>query len=203
VQKRHGGDGISIATGGEAGTAEPDFNSCLIWSTRPGQEVPVLMVVANNGWGISTPAGTQHSERHVIDRGQPFGIPGEVVDGNDPVASWHAIERAMAFCRRERKPFILEALVSRLHGHSSSSGAARVANEPDCIQLFEARLLASGVIQAEAIEQIHAEAHAEAERALDQARSEPDPTEEDVARYTYAPSKVDAVYPEDYRGLPE
>jgi 2-oxoisovalerate dehydrogenase E1 component alpha subunit len=41
------------------------------------------------------------------------------------------------------------------------------------------------------------------ERALDQARSEPDPCEEDVARFTYAPSKVDAVYPEDYRALPQ
>jgi len=70
-----------------------------------------------------------------------FGIPGEVVDGNDPVASWFAIERAMRHCRPERRPYMLEAMVSRLHGHSSSSGAARNA-EPDCLALFEERLLA-------------------------------------------------------------
>src|SRR5437764_8318539 len=93
VQKRHGGDGITIVTGGEAGSAEGDFASCLVWATRPGAELPVLIIVTNNGWGISTAACTQHGEHHVIDRGQAFGIPGEVVDGNDPVASWHAIRR--------------------------------------------------------------------------------------------------------------
>ena len=49
VQKRLGGDGITIVTGGDAGTAEGDFASCMIWSTRPGNELPVLMVVTNNG----------------------------------------------------------------------------------------------------------------------------------------------------------
>ena len=48
VQKRHGGDGITIVVGGDAGTAEGDFASCLIWSTRPGKELPVLMVVTNS-----------------------------------------------------------------------------------------------------------------------------------------------------------
>src|SRR5262245_2212013 len=48
VQKRHGGDGITIVTGGDAGTAEGDFASCLVWSTRPGNELPVLIVVMNN-----------------------------------------------------------------------------------------------------------------------------------------------------------
>src|SRR6516225_1006240 len=82
VQKRLGGDGITIVSGGEAGTAEGDFASCLVWSTRPGNELPVLMIVENNGWGISTAACTQHGERHVFERGQAFNIPGEVVDGN-------------------------------------------------------------------------------------------------------------------------
>ena len=87
------------------------------------------MIVTNNGYGISTPAESQHAETHIIDRGKAFGIPGEVVDGNDPIASWYAIRRAMAYCRRERRPFLLEAMVSRLHGHSSSSGAALVKDE--------------------------------------------------------------------------
>src|SRR5215468_5678178 len=131
MQKRAGGDGVTIVTGGDAGTAEGDFATCLIWSSRPGNELPVLMVVTNNGWGISTPACGQHGEAHIIDRGKPFGIPGEVVDGNDPVASWHAIRRAMRYCREERRPYMLEPLVSRLYGHSSSSGALRVKNESD------------------------------------------------------------------------
>lgn len=201
VQKRHGGDGISIVVGGDAGTAEGDFASCMVWSTRPGKELPVLMIVMNNGWGISTPAGSQHGERHIIDRGKAFGIPGEVVDGNDPVASWYAIERAMAYCR-ERRPFMLEALVSRLYGHSSSSGALRVKTEPDCIPLFERKLLEAGAIEQDVIDRTHEEAKAEAEAALEQALREPKPAPVDVEKFTYTDSPVDAVYPGDYTGLP-
>src|SRR2546422_9515903 len=69
VQKRHGGDGITIVCGGEAGTAEGDFASCMIWSTRPGNELPVLIIIMNNAWGISTPHCSQHSVKKMTDRG--------------------------------------------------------------------------------------------------------------------------------------
>jgi len=202
VQKRFGGDGITIVTGGDAGTAEGDFASCMIWSTRPGNELPVLMIVTNNGWGISTPACTQHGEKHIIDRGKAFGIRGEVVDGNDVVASWHAIRRGMDYCRRERRPYMIEAKVSRLYGHSSSSGAQRVRNEVDPIELFEHKLTEVGLLDTITIEHIREEALAEVEAAVEQALSEPMPQPSDVEKYTYAPSPVDVVYPEDYTGLP-
>jgi len=202
VQKRHGGDGISIVAGGDAGSAEGDFASCLIWSTLPGREVPLLIIVMNNNWGISTPATEVHGEHHVIDRGKAFGIPGEVVDGNDPVASWYAIQRAMHYCRTERRPFMLEALVSRLYGHSSSSGALRIKNEPDCIALFEKKLVAAGLIDEMTIEHVHEEATAEAEHGLEEALKEPMPTPSDIEKHTYADSPVDSVYPGDYTGLP-
>src|SRR5215831_5468381 len=80
VHKGFGGDGITIVCGGDAGTAEGDFASCMIWSTRPGNELPVLMIVMNNAWGISTAAATQHGEKHVADRGTAFGISSEAVD---------------------------------------------------------------------------------------------------------------------------
>ena len=92
--------------------------------------------------------------------------------------------------------------MSRLYGHSSSSGALRVKDEPDCIALFEQKLLEAGVLDQPTIEQIHEDAHAEARRPLEQALGEPRPTPEDVEKYTYAPSPVDAVYPGDYTGLP-
>lgn len=203
VQKRHGGDGITIVIGGDAGTAEGDFASCMIWSTRPGNELPVLMIVTNNGYGISTPHHTQHVNRPIIERGKAHGIPGEVVDGNDPIASWYAIRRAMEYCRKLRRPYMLEARVSRLHGHSSSSGALRVHDEPDCITLFEDRMLAAGIITESAIQEVHVAARQEAEDALAQALTEPQPTAEDIPRFTYAPSPVDEVYPDDYTGLPE
>ncbi len=131
----------------------------------------MLMVVTNNGWGISTPARTQHGERHIVDRGRAFGIPGAVVDGNDPVASWLALERAVAYCRRERRPYLLEARVSRLHGHSSASGARRVSDEPDCLPLFEQRLRAAGLPDPWAGADVYAAARAEIEAAVEQVRS--------------------------------
>jgi 2-oxoisovalerate dehydrogenase E1 component alpha subunit len=202
VQKRLETDAITIVSGGDAGTAEGDFASCLLWSTRPCNELPVLIIVTNNHWGISTEHCTQHSAERIIDRGKAFGIPGEVVDGNDVIASWHAITRAMHHVRNQRRPFMLEAMVSRLYGHSSSSGALRVKDEPDPIERFERQLLDAGVLDRQTIEAVHEEALAEVEAAVAQAQSEPQPGAQDVERYTYAPSEVDVVYPEDYTGLP-
>jgi 2-oxoisovalerate dehydrogenase E1 component alpha subunit len=202
VQKRHGGDAVTIVVGGDAGTAEGDFASCLVWSSRPCNELPVLMIVMNNGWGISTPACSQHAEHHIIDRGKAFNIPGEVVDGNDLVASWYALERALKYCRTERRPYMVEALVSRLHGHSSSSGAIRIATEADCVTLFEEKMLEAGVIDQKTIDKLHEESAAEVDQAAEQVVHEPRPTAEDVYKFTYAPSKVDQVYPGDYTGLP-
>jgi 2-oxoisovalerate dehydrogenase E1 component alpha subunit len=208
VQRRHGlknpaeAEGITVVVGGEAGAAEGDFESCLNWSTRPGQELPVLMLVTNNRFGISTDLHTVSADRKISDRGIPYGIRGETVDGNDPVVMWNALDRAMRYCRRERKPFLLEAMVSRLHGHSSSSGAQRVWGEADPLALFEQKLIDAGAIDTAAVKALKDEAKAEADAAVVAAMREAEPTREDVEAFTYAPSEVDAVYPGDYTGLP-
>src|SRR5690606_16993461 len=101
VQKRHGGDGITIATGGDAGTAEGDFASCLIWSSRPENQLPVLIIVTNNQWGISTAAAGQHGEKQVADRGRAFGIKSKTIDGNDPETAWRELKEAMDYVRKE------------------------------------------------------------------------------------------------------
>ena len=97
---------------------------------------------------------------------------------------------------------MIEAMVSRLHGHSSSTGASRVRSEVDPIELFEQKLIDAGVLDPHQITQVHEDADAEIEAALDQVLAEPQPTAADVEKHTYAPSAVDAVYPEDYTGLP-
>ena len=204
MQKRHGGEGISVVLTGDAGTAEGDFESCLLWSSRPGNELPVLVVVANNGYGISTAHASQHGAKRIVDRGLPHNIRGECVeDGNDPVVVWKAVDRAVRYVRTHRRPFILEAKVSRLHGHSSSSGAQRNWDEPDGLARFERKLLEVGAIDDESLADLWAVARAEADDAADVAVKEPKPTAADVARHTYAASKVDAVYPGDYTGLPQ
>ena len=96
-----------------------------------------------------------------------------------------------------------EANVSRLHGHSSSSGAQRTWSETDPIAVFEQKLLDIGAIDQDGLSALKAEAKTECESAVAEATSEPEPTREDVLKHTYAPSEVDAVYPEDYTGLPQ
>jgi len=202
MQKRHGGEGITIVVGGEGGTAEGDFESCLNWSTRPGQELPVLMLVTNNRFAISTDMSEVNAKRTVADRAIPYGIENAQVDGNDPIAMWHAMDRAMRYCRRERKPFLLEAMVSRLNGHSSSSGAQRDWSETDTLARFEQKLIDDRAIDVGTVRQMKEEAKAEIDAAVVAAMREPTPVPEDVPRFTYAASDVDAVYPGDYTGLP-
>jgi 2-oxoisovalerate dehydrogenase E1 component alpha subunit len=202
MQKRHGGEGLTVVVGGEGGAAEGDFESCLNWSTRPGVELPVLMLVTNNRFAISTDIREVNANRSVADRAIPYGIENAVVDGNDPILTWHAIDRAMRYCRRERKPFLLEAMVSRLHGHSSSSGAQRNWSESDPLARFEQKLIDDGAIDVATVKALKDEAKAEIDAAVVAAMSEPAPAPEDVNRFSYAPSTVDAVYPNDYTGLP-
>ena len=76
-------------------------------------------------------------------------------------------------------------------------------NEPDCVRLFERQLVRDGVIHRELAEMIWHDAREEADAAAVVADdAEPKPTPDDVERFTYAPSRVDAVYPDDYTGLP-
>lgn len=204
VQKRHGGEGITIAVGGDAGTAEGDFECCLLWANRPSMELPILLAVTNNHWGISTPASSQFGMKQLADRAKPYpNTRQETVDGNDPIACWNAISRAMRYCREERKPFLLEAMVSRLHGHSSSSGAQRNHTEVDCVAQFEQVLIDAGAIDTEQVAQLKEEAKQEIADAVAEVMQEPRPTVADIPRDTYAPSEVDAVYPVDYTGLPQ
>ena len=140
-----GNDAITIVQGGDAGTAEGDFATCLVWSSRPGEELPILIIVTNNGWGISTAANTQHGEKRIADRGVAFGMKTATIDGNDPESAYRGLESAMAYVRTERKPFLLEVYVSRLYGHSSSSGSNYVEGEVDCLRESEKRLLGRGL----------------------------------------------------------
>ncbi len=185
AQRRHGGDAITIVNGGDAGSAESDFATCLNWSSRPGRELPILIVVANNQWGISTPALEVQGARPIARRAESFGIPWAVVDGHDPVASWKALEKAIGYVRKERKPYCIEAMVSRLYGHSSSSGAVR-EQEPDCLDLFERRLAEAGVFTKDEMQQIKSDFEQECLNALNQVREEPFPDPSTMFDHTFA-----------------
>ena len=87
-----GAKGITIVQGGDAGTAEGDFATALVWSSRKGSELPMLMIVTNNQYGISTPYEGQHGDDQISDRGKAFGMPTAMIDGNDPEASYAALQ---------------------------------------------------------------------------------------------------------------
>jgi 2-oxoisovalerate dehydrogenase E1 component alpha subunit len=186
AQKREKAKGITIVTGGDAGTAEGDFASCLIWSSRPGEELPILILVEDNHWGISTPYSTQHGEKNVADRAKAFGIKTNIIDGNDVEKSWEAIDEALTYVRREKKPFLLQANVSRLYGHSSASGANLVTEEEDCLKEFESKLLKNKVLTQAQIDKVYEKYNAESMKALEQARQEPPPSAESVWDFVYA-----------------
>jgi 2-oxoisovalerate dehydrogenase E1 component alpha subunit len=154
VQKRFGGDGVTIVTGGDAGTAEGDFASCLVWSSRKGQELPVLIIVTNNRWGISTPFEQVQGVERISDRGVAFGMKTKTIDGNDPISAYLELKEAFEYVRTERKPYLVEANVSRLYGHSSASGANFATAEDDCIVKFEARLEKAGFLSKQQAQEI-------------------------------------------------
>ncbi|MFL5356344.1 thiamine pyrophosphate-dependent dehydrogenase E1 component subunit alpha [Archangium sp.] len=189
MQKRHGGDAITIVTGGDAGTAEGDFASCLVWSSRKGQELPVLIIVTNNKWGISTSAEGQHGETHVADRGKAFNMRTKTIDGNDPINAYLELKEAMEYVRTERKPFLMEAEVSRLYGHSSASGANFVGNEQDCLAQFEARLEKHGILTRKEMDELRNRYTEDMAAMARQVREEPLPAPETIWNHIYAERK--------------
>lgn len=180
AQKRAGSKAISIVTGGDAGTAEGDFASCLIWASRKNNELPMLITVQNNYWGISTSYDGQHGESNIADRARGFNIRSRVVNGNDPVESYIALKEEMDYIRKTGKPSFIEAKVSRLYGHSSASGANLVQNEEDCLKTFSEKLLSKKVITEKEIKTIWTTYEEEALRATEEVRTEGVPTPESI-----------------------
>jgi 2-oxoisovalerate dehydrogenase E1 component alpha subunit len=181
-----GAKGITIVQGGDAGTAEGDFATALVWSSRKGHELPLLMLVTNNQYGISTPYAGQHGEAHISDRGKPFGMPTAVVDGNDPEAAYAALQHAIDYVRRERKPYLLEAMVSRLRGHSSASGANPVKDEVDCLERFEQVLEERQLLTRARMDELREAYTAELAEAAKRVRLEPPPDPASVWDHVFA-----------------
>jgi 2-oxoisovalerate dehydrogenase E1 component alpha subunit len=185
AQKRHGGTGITIVNGGDAGTAEGDFASCLVWATRPGNELPILIIVTNNQWGISTPANTQHGERHIADRGKAFNMKTMLINGNDVQESWAGVKEAMEYIRKERKPVLLEARVSRLYGHSSATGCNYISEETDCLTEFESQLEGNGILTRAQLDEIREKYNQEFLALSQQVKQEPLPDGDTIYDFTY------------------
>jgi 2-oxoisovalerate dehydrogenase E1 component alpha subunit len=186
AQARAKTDAVSIVNGGDAGSAEGDFHSCLVWANRPVLPLPILIIVVNNGYGISTEMRTQHGEKHISDWAKVFpDMPGKTIDGNSVVESWAALEEAFAYVRKNRRPYLLEARTSRLYGHSSSSGANRIP-EPDCIELLEKAMTDRGLAKAAELKKTWEREAAAIDEAHRQVKQEPFPKPESVWEDVFA-----------------
>ncbi len=185
VQKRLGKKSLTVVTGGDAGTAEGDFASSLILASRRGQELPMLITVQNNKWGISTHYEGQHGETNIADRAAAFNIKSRVINGNDPVESYLCLKEDMEYIRKTGKPAFIEAHVSRLNGHSSATGASPVTSEFDPVKEFEKQLLKADILTAKSAQKIWDDFEAEGVKATEQARGEPTPTAASVWDHTY------------------
>ena len=189
VQKREkNNSSLTVVTGGDAGTHEGDFATALIWASRPNKELPLLITVQNNSFGISTDYSSQHSEKQISDRGKAFNIESLTIDGNDPVESYLVLKEKMEWIRTNRKPILIEANVSRLYGHSSASGANYI-KEPCCIKLFEERLKSQNLITDKIIKDTWSRYQEELKQAQKEIMKEAEPKSETIWDHVYANSE--------------
>lgn len=184
-QRRNKSKAVSIITGGDAGSAEGDFASCLIWASRPGSELPLYITVQNNRWGISTDYESQHGEKHVSDRGKAFGMRTRVYNGNDPIETYIGMKEDMDYIRKTGKPVVAEFAVSRLYGHSSASGANRIEGEECCIELFKKKLIDNGVLTTVSAKEIWDQHFDNIKKLADQVSQEPAPTADNLWDHTF------------------
>ncbi len=186
VQRRRKTQGVTIVTGGDAGSAEGDFASCLVWASRPGFELPMYITIQNNRWGISTSYDTQHGEEHVSDRGKAFGLETRVYNGNDPEDVYLGVQSDLKYIRKTGKPVVAEFEVSRLYGHSSASGANRVQDEECCLETFKKKLMDNGVITSQKSKKIWDDHFERIKRLADQVVTEANPSADTIWDHTYA-----------------
>ncbi|MGH8993157.1 MAG: alpha-ketoacid dehydrogenase subunit alpha/beta [Acidimicrobiia bacterium] len=176
-----GTDRVVAVFSGDGGTSEGDFheaaNLAAVW------RLPVLFVVENNGWGLSTPTVEQYACEHLADRGPGYGMPGVVVDGNDLLAVMEAVGEAAQRARAGEGPALLEFLTYRMRGHEEASGTAYVPPEEleewarrDPLVRFEVVLDQRGVLPEAERAGLRAELTARIDTAVEAALVAPPPT---------------------------
>jgi len=165
---------------GDGGTSEGDFHEALnlaaVW------HLPVIFLVENNGWGLSTPTIEQYACEDLADRAAGYGMPGAVIDGNDVLAVVAAVRAAADRGRRGEGPTLIEAKTYRMRGHEEASGTDYVPPEElarwaelDPLLRFEAVLDGRSVLPAEEREALRAEITAEVDARVEAALAAPEP----------------------------
>ncbi len=181
-----GEDGVALVFCGDGTASEGDvheaMNLAAVW------RLPVVFLIENNAWGLSTPAREQYACATLADRAIGYGMPGEVIDGNDVLAVIDAVGRAAERGRAGEGPTLVEALTFRMRGHEEASGTAYVPPEllaewagRDPITRFEAVLDAGGGTDAAARSTLRDRLRGDVDRLVADALTAPVPESSEAA----------------------
>ena len=150
---------VALAFTGEGGTSEGDFHEALnvaaVWN------LPVIFIIENNGYALSTPVHEQYRCASLIDRAKGYGIEAVQIDGNNILTVYDTVKGVRDFCINEQKPYIIECMTFRMRGHEEASGTKYIPkelfekwNDKDPVKTFEQFLLSQHIISEEKLGKI-------------------------------------------------
>ena len=150
---------ISLAFTGEGGTSEGDFHEALnvaaVW------DLPVIFIIENNGYGLSTPANEQYRCDSLVDRARGYGMGGIKIDGNNLLTVYDTIKGVREYCIEHNKPYLIECTTFRMRGHEEASGTKYIPKylfelweQKDPVVKFEKYLQQQAVLTEKEIEDI-------------------------------------------------
>jgi 2-oxoisovalerate dehydrogenase E1 component alpha subunit len=182
---------VALTIMGEGSSNQGDVHEGLNFAAI--HKLPFIFVVENNGYAISVPLARQVAGSSVADRAAGYGIPGVTVDGSDVLACYAAARDAVARARAGDGPTLIEAIVTRLTGHSSDDQQTKYRSEEelladralDPVPKFKAQLEEAGVLTPEAEARIAASVTAAVDDATEYAESQPDPQPSTAMKWVY------------------
>jgi 2-oxoisovalerate dehydrogenase E1 component len=182
---------------GDGGASEGDFHEALNVATV--WDLPVIIGIENNAWGLSTPSREQFRCKQFIDKAIGYGMPQEdaiQVDGNNIIEVYNAVKKAADSIRKNPRPILMEFMTFRLRGHEEASGTKYYPEglissweEKDPVDNYEAWLLEKNIISEKDVLSIRNEIKAEINDTLKIAYAESDitPDTSKEIRDVYAP----------------
>ncbi|HNR18237.1 MAG TPA: dehydrogenase E1 component subunit alpha/beta, partial [Chitinophagaceae bacterium] len=124
---------VSLAFTGDGATSEGDFHEALnvaaVW------DLPVIFIIENNGYGLSTPVNEQYRCISLVDKAKGYGMEGVQIDGNNLLSVYDTIKGVRDFCIKHQKPYLIECMTFRMRGHEEASGTKYVPQ--DLFRLWE------------------------------------------------------------------
>ncbi len=181
-----------LATTGEGATSEGEWHESVNFAAV--HKLPIVFLVENNAYAISTPQSAQMAITDVADKAAGYGIPGSVCDGMDPIASYAAVKTALDRARSGGGPSLVEAKCFRFLSHSTDDddrsyrdrADVAEARTHDPLPAFERVLIEAGAIDAAAVAALKADVLRETNEATDAAEALPYPAARDLYTNVYA-----------------